>query len=153
MKLEVGRITRAHGLRGEVVVDPITDRPDRFVVGATFDSKLGPLVVSACRPFQQKLLVTFEGCASREQAEALRAVVLLAEPIDDDEGLYVHELIGCRVVDQDGVDRGAVVAVEANPAADLLVLADQALVPLNFVVDVNNGTIRVDVPVGLFDID
>ena len=40
MKLEVGRITRAHGLRGEVVVDPITDRPDRFVVGATFDSKL-----------------------------------------------------------------------------------------------------------------
>ncbi|MEZ5237148.1 MAG: PRC-barrel domain-containing protein, partial [Acidimicrobiales bacterium] len=70
---------------------------------------------------------------------------------DDDGELYVHELIGCRVVDQDGVDRGLVVSVEANPAADLLVLEDQALVPLNFVVDVADGRISVDVPAGLFD--
>lgn len=151
MKLEVGRITKAHGLRGEVVVDPITDRPDRFVAGATFDSSAGPLTIASNRPFQQKLLVTFEGCSSREQAEALRGVVLLAEPVEDEGALFVHELIGCRVVDQDGVDRGAVVSVEANPAADLLVLEDHALVPMNFVVDVVDGRIRVDVPAGLFD--
>lgn len=151
MKLEVGRITKAHGLRGEVVVDPITDRPDRFVAGATFDSSAGPLTIESIRPFQQKLLATFGGCASREQAEALRGVVLLAEPVEDEGALFVHELIGCRVVDQDGVDRGAVVAVEANPAADLLVLEDHALVPMNFVVGVDDGHIRVDVPAGLFD--
>lgn len=153
MSLEVGRITRAHGLRGEVVLDPISDRPERFVVGATFESSAGPLTLTSCRPFQQKLLVTFEGCSTREQAEALRTVVLRAEPLDDDDDgeLYVHELIGCRVVDQDGVDRGLVVSVEANPAADLLVLEDQALVPLNFVVDVADGRISVDVPAGLFD--
>lgn len=151
MKLEVGRVSRAHGLRGEVVVDPITDQPDRFAVGARFDTKLGPVVVSACRPFQHRYLVTFEGCATREAAEALHGIALLAEPLARDEDVFVHQLIGCRLIDQDGVDRGAVIAVEANPAADLLVLDDQSLVPMNFVTDVQDGRILVDVPAGLFD--
>lgn len=152
MKLEVGRISRAHGLRGEVVVDPITDRPDRFAAGAAFDTKLGPLVVSACRPFQHRFLVFFEGCTTREQAEKLHGTVLLAEPVDDPDELFVHVLIGRRVIDQHDVDRGAVEAVEANPAADLLVLHGGALVPTNFVVElVGDDVIRVDVPAGLFD--
>ncbi len=149
--LEVCRISRPPGVGGEVVVDPITDQPGRFVAGASFDSKLGPLVVSACRPFQHRWLVTFDGCASRERADELRGVVLLAEPVDDPDALFVHHLIGCHVIDQDDVDRGVVVSVEANPAADLLVLEDHALVPMNFVVDVSDGRILVDVPAGLFD--
>ena len=65
--------------------------------------------------------------------------------------LFVHQLVGCRVVDQDGVDRGTVTAVEANPASDLLVLTGGALVPLTFVVSVDGAVISVDVPAGLFD--
>lgn len=151
MKLEIGRVSRAHGLRGEVVVDPITDQADRFVAGAVFDSKLGPLTVSACRPFQHRYLVFFDGYETREQADKLHGLVLLAEPLDDRDELFVHVLIGCHVVDQHGEDHGAVVAVEANPAADLLVLANHALVPMNFVTNVSDGRIEVDVPVGLFD--
>lgn len=151
MKLEVGRVSRAHGLRGEVVVIPITDQPDRFVAGATFDSDRGSLVVAASRPFQQGWLVTFEGCATRDASEALRGTVLRADPIEADGEVFVHQLIGLRLVDQHGADHGPVSSVEANPAADLLVLEGGALVPMNFVVEVSDTTISVDVPAGLFD--
>ena len=151
MKLEVGRIARPHGLRGEMVIAPITDQSDRFAVGAVFDTKLGPLTVAACRPFQHRYLVTFEGVGTREQAEALQALVLLAEPREETDAVFVHQLIGSRVIDQDGIDRGVVVAVEANPAADLLVLENRSLVPMNFVTELADGRIAVDVPAGLFD--
>jgi ribosomal 30S subunit maturation factor RimM len=65
----------------------------------------------------------------------------------------VHELIGCRVVDQHGTDRGLVRAVQDNPAADLLVLEDDTLVPVVFVLDgPRDGILRVEVPEGLFDL-
>ncbi len=149
--LEIGRISRPHGLRGEVVVVPITDLRDRFVVGARYDSRKGPMVITAVRPFQHRWLVCFEGCTTREQAEALAGTVLLAEPREDEGELFVHQLIGRQVVDQHGANHGAVTAVEANPAADLLVLANGALVPLNFMVALNGDIIEVDVPAGLFD--
>ena len=76
---------------------------------------------------------------------------LQAEPLEDSDELFVHQLVGCRVVDQDGVDRGTVTAVEANPASDLLVLTGGALVPLTFVASVDGAVISVDVPAGLFD--
>ena len=79
--------------------------------------------------------------------------MLLAEPIDDPDTLWIHELIGCRVRSQDGVDRGVVESVQANPASDLLVLDSGALVPLRFVVgEPADGVIAVDVPDGLFDL-
>jgi ribosomal 30S subunit maturation factor RimM len=66
----------------------------------------------------------------------------------------VHELIGCRLVDVSGVDHGEVVAVQDNPAADLLVLADGRLVPMTFVTDVVAGErVVVDPPAGLLDGD
>ncbi|MFN0026510.1 MAG: ribosome maturation factor RimM [Acidimicrobiales bacterium] len=149
--LEIARISRAHGLRGEVVVVPISDQVDRFVVGARYDTRRGPMVISAVRPFQHRWLVCFEGCTTREQAEALAGTVLLAEPRDGEGELFVHELIGRQVVDQHGTNHGPVTAVEANPAADLLVLTNGALVPLNFMVALNGDLIEVDVPAGLLD--
>jgi len=151
VRLEVGRVARAHGLRGEVVVDPITDQPGRFDAGTVFDTSKGRLVITASRPFQHRFLVSFESCTTREQAEALRGVSLEAEPLEGSDELFVHQLVGCSVVDQDGVERGTVTSVEANPAADLLVLDSGALVPLNFVTAVADDRIEVDVPAGLFD--
>jgi len=94
----------------------------------------------------------FEGVQSREDADLLRGTELRAEPIDDPDELWVHDLIGKSIVDQEGIDRGAVVEVQVNPASDLLVLDNELLVPVAFVTGVESSTIMVDVPDGLFDL-
>ena len=97
--------------------------------------------------------MSFDGYRTREAAEELRGLLLWAEPVADDTVLWVHELIGCEVVDQHGKGRGTVVAVLDNPAADILELDSGALVPVNFVTEGPSGSsVRVDVPEGLFDI-
>jgi 16S rRNA processing protein RimM len=63
----------------------------------------------------------------------------------------VHDLVGSEVVEVDGTRHGAVVAVQANPASDLLVMEDGNLVPLRFVVGREDRRIVVDVPAGLFE--
>jgi 16S rRNA processing protein RimM len=96
--------------------------------------------------------VAFAGVPTRNDAEALRGTVLLAERMADPDELWVHELIGARVVDQRGADLGTVHAVEDNPAADLLVLDGGALIPVNFVESFVDGTVTVDIPEGLLDL-
>ena len=151
--LEVGRITKAHGLRGEVVVKLTSDRAERVAPGAQFSTDRGTLTVRSSRPHQDRWVVLFDGVEGREAAEALRGLVLHGEPIDDPEELWVHELIGCTVRTVDGVDRGVVESVMDNPAADLLVLDTGALVPVVFVVGTpHDGVIRVDTPDGLFEL-
>ena len=94
----------------------------------------------------------FAEVADRTAAERLANLPLYAEPIDDPDALWVHELIGARVVEVDGTERGRCVSVVANPAADLLELDSGALVPSVFVVSNVDGVITVDVPDGLFDL-
>lgn len=147
--LEVGRVAKAHGLRGEVVVALSTNRPDRVAKGSVLHTDRGPLTVVASRPHQKRHIVRFAGVDTREGAEALHGLVLSAEPLDDPGALWVHELIGGVVVDQHGTEHGRVAAVEVNPASDLLVLDDGRLVPLTFVVGQDEGRILVDVPDGL----
>jgi 16S rRNA processing protein RimM len=97
--------------------------------------------------------VQFDGVADRAAAEAWRGVVLRAEPVaDDDEALWVHELIGAIVVLVDGTEVGTVTEVQANPASDLLVLDGGALVPVVFVTEHAAGRVTVDPPEGLFDL-
>ena len=150
--LEVGRIYRAHGLRGEVVVDLHTDRVERVAPGSRLVTDKGELVVQASRPHQGRFLVTFVGFSDRTGAEALAGLSLRAEGLADPDALWVHELIGSRVVERDGTERGSVASVQANPAHDLLVLDSGALVPVVFVVSCENGVTTVDVPSGLFDL-
>jgi len=96
--------------------------------------------------------VRFAGVESREGAEALRGLILRAPPIERPGTLWVHELVGAEVASTDGRALGVVVAVEANPASDLLVLADGGLIPLRFVVSHRPGAqVVVDVPDGLLD--
>ncbi len=154
--LEVGRIVKPHGLRGEVVVELITNRVDRVAPGSVLTADTGPLEVQRSRPFEAtgvgRWIVSFRDVADRSGAEALRGLVLLAKPADDPEGLWVHLLIGAEVVDLDGVRLGTVEAVEANPASDLLVLDTGGLIPLRFVVERRPGQVSVDVPAGLLEL-
>jgi 16S rRNA processing protein RimM len=150
--LEVGRISKPHGLRGEVVVQLLDDRPERLQAGATFDAGGGRLLeVAEARPHQDRYLVRFVGVDDRNDAEALRGLVLHAEALDDPDTLWVHELIGARCVEVDGTERGVVVSVIDNPAADLLELDGGALVPLSFLVGHEPGLVTIDPPPGLFD--
>ncbi|HEV2809413.1 MAG TPA: ribosome maturation factor RimM [Acidimicrobiales bacterium] len=147
--LEVGRVVRAHGLAGEVAVKLVTDREERLAPGTVLQSATGSLEVVASRPYQRGYLVSFSGVGDREAAESLRGVRLLAPPLEDPDVLWVHELIGSEVVGLDEVEHGRVVAVEANPASDLLVLDGGGLVPLRFIVERAPGRLVVDVPAGL----
>lgn len=152
MLLEVGRIVRPHGLKGEVVVDMVSDRPERVAPGSVLQSAAGALEVAASRPHQGRWVVTFVGVIGRDAAEGLRDQVLRAAPIDDPDVLWIHDLVGAEVIDAGGAPLGRVVAVEANPASDLLVLDAGPLIPLRFVTASEAGRLTVELPEGLLDL-
>ena len=175
--LEVGRIARPHGLSGEVVVSLVTNRTERLAPGAELTcrpsaaqqapgapgadgpipAQAGPgprprvLEVRSSRPFQGRYIVQFEGVHTREAADELRDALLLAEAVEDPDALFVHDLVGSEVVEAGGASHGRVVAVQANPASDLLVMEDGNLVPLRFVVGREENRLVVEVPTGLFE--
>jgi 16S rRNA processing protein RimM len=167
MLLAVGRIGRAHGIRGEVSVEIRTDDPGaRFVPGsslATEPESAGPLTVESVRSHTGRLLVRFAGYEDRTAAEALRGVLLLVDsadipPTGDPDVFHDHELIGLGAVTVDGVEIGEVVDVE-HPGQDLLVVraidGRDVLVP--FVgaivreIDVSAGRVVIDPPDGLLE--
>ena len=145
MLLVVGQIFRAHGIRGEVVVDVRTDDPaDRFAVGSVLvtDSTAvrhlqnvpagawrppATLTVESVRPHQGKLLVVFEGIYDRNLAEDMRGVLLCVDsatipaPTDPDE-FNDHDLVGLAIVDATGEKVGELLRVDHAPAHDLLVV-------------------------------
>ena len=107
----VGRVRKAHGIRGEVVVETITDAPDAIfasglrVFAGTANGELAPnrleLHVESVRPFNEGYLVGFTEIPDRTAAETWRGRYLLLPadelPPPDDEQVYVHELLGMRV--------------------------------------------------------
>ena len=142
---------KVHGLAGEVVVELWGDAR-RLDPGTALRSDAGVLEVVAARPHQGRHLVRFAGVDDRPGAERLRGLVLRAEPLEVPDVLWVHELVGAEVVTVAGRSLGTVVAVEANPASDLMVLEGGGLVPLRFVTRVEPATrVEVDVPEGLVD--
>lgn len=150
--LEVGRIGRAHGVKGDLFVDLTTDRTERVQVGGRLYARDRWLVITASSRSGDRWRVHFEGIDDRTTAERWTGTVVSAEPIDDPDVLWVHQLIGAEVVDVAGTARGRCVAVVENPAADLLELDGGALVPVTFVTAVADGVITVDPPEGLFEL-
>ena len=150
--LEVGRIGRAHGLRGDVLVHLTTDRVERLAPGSRLMATERWLTVTAASRSNDRWRVHFEGVDDRNAAEALAGVVLAGEPIDDPDTLWIHQLIGASVIEVSGAPRGRCVAVIDNPAADLLELESGALVPASFVVAVGDGVVTIDPPEGLFEL-
>ena len=150
--LEVGRLGRAHGVRGDLVVNLSTDRLERVAVGARLLVGDEWRIVASSRMQGSKRVIHFEGVDDRDAAEALAGRPIRAEPIDDPTALWVHELVGSTVVDREGIDRGRCVSVIANPASDLLELDNGALVPSVFIVESGAGRIVIDPPAGLFEV-
>lgn len=154
-RLEVGRVGRAHGLKGEVAVTLTSNRSERLEPGARLYAGDRALDVRCARPHRKRWLVQFVGVDDRTAAEALLGTMLLGDPHPDapDGEVWIHELIGAEVVNPVGDALGRVVSVEANPAHDLLVLDGGALVPMVFVVDTVAGRVVIDPPDGLLDLN
>lgn len=170
LRLVVGRIGRAHGIRGQATVEVRTDDPDlRFAVGArllTEPAERGPLVVTDARYHNGILLLSFEGVSDRNGVEALRNTILVVEadpdetPEDPDE-FYDHQLVGLSVELADGSVLGEIADLLHLPGQDVLAVrrpdAPEVLIPFikQFVptVDVAGGRVVVDPPAGLLDLD
>ncbi len=150
--LEVGAIRRAHGVRGDTYVDLLTDREDRLAVGSRLWAAGEWRTIEMSRRLPQRWLVHFAGFDDRTAVETLTNEALYAEPVDDPDALWVHDLLGASVVEADGTSRGRVVGVLANPAHDILELDTGALVPVIFVVASAGGVLTIDPPDGLFDL-
>lgn len=121
----VGRVAKAHGIRGEVAVEVLSDVPDRLAPGTPVRVAGRDSEVATCRPHQGRLLVRFTHVSDRTAAELLRGAAVEAAPVatDDLDTFLIAELVGARVEDADGTDLGTVSAlIELPPAAgyDLL---------------------------------
>jgi 16S rRNA processing protein RimM len=174
MRLNVARVGRANGVRGEVTVEVRTDVPQRrFAPGSVLHvvppSRVAGrnlpalLTVERARDASGVLVLRFAEIADRDAAEALRGVVLEAE-VDveaerEDDAWYDTELVGLAVRAPDGDPLGEVVGVEHPGAQDLLVVRCpdgvnrlvpfvSALVPT---VDVAAGYLVVQAPAGLLE--
>ena len=167
--VQVGRVVRPHGLRGQVVLAPETDFGDeRFAPGAQVWRQSGTsllaLTVVQGHPQADRWVVAFEGVTSVEAAEGLRGVELripeqLWMPLGPDE-YYLYDLVGCRVWTGAGVEVGQVKAVYTGAGGALLGVdrdGAEVLVPLVKAmcqeIDVVGRRIMVDPPEGLLDVN
>jgi 16S rRNA processing protein RimM len=152
-RLEIGRLGRPHGLRGEVMVTLTTNRTERVAVGTLWWVANREVTVEAARPHQGRHLVRLSGVDDRDAAAALTGARVYALALDDaeDDEVWVHQVIGASVTDRAGREHGRVVAVEANPAHDLLVLENGGLVPMVFVIEHDGDHVLIDPPDGLLD--
>ncbi|TBN56179.1 ribosome maturation factor RimM [Glaciihabitans arcticus] len=170
-QLRVGRLTKAHGLKGAIKVELYTDDPaHRFTPGAIFSLQVPTgtpwhgktLELIELKWYNSHAVAFFKDVPDRDTAETLVKAILwvdqdLAELPEEEDAWFDHQLIGLKVL-RDGVQVGTVSQIDHFPAQDLLTVATatgDVLVP--FVkaivasVDVKAGTLVVTPPLGLFE--
>jgi 16S rRNA processing protein RimM len=172
-KLRVGRLVKAHGLKGAIKLELYTDSPDqRFKPGQVLELQVPEtsewfgktITVSELRFYNQSPVLFLEGIEDRSKAETLIKAILLIETEADvlpeePEAWYDHQLVGLRaLVGQESV--GTVIRVDHLPAQDLLAIETangEVLVP--FVkqivpeVDIKSGQLVLTPPDGLFEVN
>ena len=170
-QLRVGRLLKAHGLKGAIKIELFTDEPERrFVPGATFSLQVPTssawhgktLELSELRWYNSQPVGFFKDVDDRTAAETLIKAILwvdqdAAELPDEPDAWYDHQLVGLRAL-RDGVDVGRVARVDHFPAQDLLAIdtaSGEVLVPFvaAFVptVDLAGGAVTLTPPPGLFE--
>ena len=167
-QLRVGRLTKAHGLKGAIKLELFTDDPERrFVPGAEFSLQVPTgskwhgktITLAELRWYNGHPVGFFQGVADRTEAETLIKAILWVDQDDvvEDDAWYDHQLVGLRVL-RDGAEVGTIARVDHLPAQDLLAVktrAGEVLVPFVSAivpeVDVNAGTVTVTPPLGLFE--
>ncbi|WP_395307195.1 ribosome maturation factor RimM [Mycobacterium sp. AMU20-3851] len=172
MELVIGRVAKAHGVTGEVVVEVRTDDPAaRFVPGAVLRGRKprgGPernYVIESVREHAGRLLIRLTGVGDRNAADEMRGTLFLIEsaelpPIDDPDEFYDHELVGLAVRTTDGTSVGTVAEVLHTAAGELLSVKTaegrEVLVPfVSAIVTAVSRTegVQIDPPDGLLNIE
>ena len=174
MELVVGRIAKAHGITGELVVDVRTDDPEaRFAPGNRLALKAArggaaarEVVIESARPHGARLLVRLGGVTDRDTAEALRGSLFIVDtadlpPIEDPDEFYDHQLEGLTVRTVDGYEIGSVTEVLHTAGGELLSVRTgtgaEVLIP--FVgaivtsVSLADGVLQIDPPEGLLELE
>lgn len=169
-QLRVGRLLKAHGLKGAIKIELYTDDPERrFVPGAEFSLQVPEsspwhgkhLTLRELRWYNGHPVGFFEGVDDRTAAEGLAKAILWVEHVDQEsaepDAWYDHQLVGLAVM-RDGEKIGEVTHVDHLPAQDLLIVkfkGREVMVPFVSAivpeVDVAAGTITVTPPAGLFE--
>ncbi len=166
MQLVIGRIGRAHGVRGDLFVEPMTDEPDhRYADGMVLlASDNTTLTVATSKWHSGRFVVHFAGFDDRDAAETLRGLTLSivvdpAESPENPDEFYDHQLVGLAVVLADGSHVGTIGEVIHLPSQDLLSVEregdTEALIPFvtEFVPDINlaTKTVTITPPPGLLN--
>jgi len=170
-QLRIGRLTKAHGLKGALKIELYTDDPERrFVPGAVFSLQVPTghawhgktLELVELRWYNSHAVGFFKDVPDRSAAETLVKAILwveqdVAELPEEEDAWYDHQLVGLTVL-RDGATVGTVAQIDHFPAQDLLtVTTDNGDVLVPFVkaivtaVDVKAGTLTVTPPPGLFE--
>ncbi|TGD88069.1 ribosome maturation factor RimM [Mycolicibacterium sp. CH28] len=173
MELVVGRVAKAHGVTGELVVDVRTDDPDeRFTPGNRLWLRPSrgnggrEVVVESARPHSGRMLIRLTGVSDRTAADALRGNLFVVDsadlpPIEDPDEFYDHQLEGLAVRTVDGTALGLVAEVLHTAGGELLSVrtSDGAELLVPFVgaivtsVSLADGIVEIDPPEGLLDLE
>jgi len=172
VELIVGRVVKAHGVTGEVVVEVRTDDPElRFAPGTILRAKRSDhsernYVVEEVRTHGSRLLVQLDGVADRDAADALRGSLFVIDsadlpPIDEPDTYYDHQLEGLLVRTTAGRDIGTVAEVLHTAAGELLAVnrdeAGELLVPFVSAivtsVSLDSRIVEIDPPDGLLELE
>jgi 16S rRNA processing protein RimM len=144
-ELVVGIVRGPHGLKGEVSVEPLSDRPERFRKGSRLVSAVGEVTISSVRGTESEPIVGFEGIHDRNAADRLRGE--LRVPIERRAGEHLWvDLVGKRVVTPEGAELGVVREVLRGGGADVLVLSDDLMLPMIDSVIREVGDVIIAVP-------
>ncbi|MGL4339886.1 MAG: ribosome maturation factor RimM [Rhodoglobus sp.] len=170
-QLRVGRLTKAHGLKGAIKIELYTDTPEvRFVPGAVFSLQVPSssawhgknLELAELKWFNAQPVAFFKDVEDRSTAETLIKAILWVDhdptqKPEEEDAWFNHQLIGLTVL-RDGVAVGTISQIDHLPAQDLITVATSTgdvLVPfvkaIVAAVDVEAGTITVTPPGGLFE--
>ncbi len=169
-QLRVGRLIKAHGLKGALKVELYTDAPERrFTPGAVFTLQVPTsspwhgktLTLAELRWYNGQPVAFFEGVTERTGSESLVKAILwidqAADEPDEPDAWYDFQLVGLRAL-RDGVEVGSIARVEHFPAQDLLVIRTperEVLVPFVAAmvptVDIAAGTVTLTPPPGLLE--
>ena len=166
----VGRVARAQGHRGQVIVDPTTDFPEeRYKPGGVVyirrNAMVDPLVITGARFHRGRPVLSFEGVETMNAAEdlagqELRVTVEALHPLPPGR-FYEHDLVGCAVETTEGFPVGVVSKVEGGGAGSRLIVqgrgANEILIPMTdaIVVGVHLAARRILIqpPDGLLDVN
>ena len=172
MELVVGRVAKAHGVTGELVVDVRTDDPDvRFARGKTLRGRASrggaerDYTIESVREHSGRLLLRLAGVVGRDAADALRGTLFLVDaddlpPITEPDEYYDHQLEGLGVRTVTGEDVGTIAEVLHTAAGELLSVKSaegtEILVPfvsaIVTTVSLTDGIVEIDPPDGLLNL-